>query len=200
MKCYAVNDRPVAVIPTADGGEDCVVFDWATGELLPDRSYFQYLTPGSGKDVDALTAAEFEALVAVRRAEAGARAAALVRDWAERLCATSGGAVRTTEALGWHGTAAGGDVVVAVPGYREVKVKTLSGDRAAVQLSPAGGLLTLGALEAGLGPARELPIPPDSWLEAHLAYYVSVAGAAARCTVFAHIRHQAAALLLLRRD
>ena len=34
---YAVNDRPVAVVPTADGGADCVVFDFATGELVPDR-------------------------------------------------------------------------------------------------------------------------------------------------------------------
>ena len=45
---YAVNDRPVAVVPTADGGEGCVVFDFATGELVPDRSYFEYLIPGSG--------------------------------------------------------------------------------------------------------------------------------------------------------
>jgi hypothetical protein len=60
---YLVNDRPVAVVPTPDGGEDCVVFDFATGELVPDRSYFEYLIPGSGKDVDAVTEAEFEARV-----------------------------------------------------------------------------------------------------------------------------------------
>jgi hypothetical protein len=82
---YAVNDRPVAVVPTADGGADCVVFDFATGELVPDRSYFGYVTPGSGKDVDALTEAAFEARLAAYRAEAGARATAQVLDWARRL-------------------------------------------------------------------------------------------------------------------
>jgi hypothetical protein len=64
---YLVNDRPVAVVPTPDGGEDCVVFDFATGELAPDRSYFEYLIPGSGKDVDAVTKAEFDARVAACR-------------------------------------------------------------------------------------------------------------------------------------
>lgn len=43
---YLVNDRPVAVVPTLNGGTDCVTFDFATGELAPDRSYFGYLTPG----------------------------------------------------------------------------------------------------------------------------------------------------------
>jgi hypothetical protein len=66
---YLVNDRPVAVVPTPDGGADCVVFDFATGELVPDRSYFDYLIPGSGKDVDALTEAEFEDRLAACRAQ-----------------------------------------------------------------------------------------------------------------------------------
>jgi hypothetical protein len=30
---YMVNDRPVAVVPILDGGSDCAVFDFATGEL-----------------------------------------------------------------------------------------------------------------------------------------------------------------------
>jgi hypothetical protein len=67
---YLVNDRPVAIVPTRNGGADCVVFDFATGELVPDRSYFAYLIPGSGKDVDVLTEAEFEARLAACRAEA----------------------------------------------------------------------------------------------------------------------------------
>jgi hypothetical protein len=92
---YAVSDRPVALVPTADGGEDCVVFDFATGEMLPDRSYFEYVTPGSGRDVDALTEAEFESRLATCRAEAGATAAALVRGRAERLCAATGAGART---------------------------------------------------------------------------------------------------------
>ncbi len=51
-----------------DCGADCVVFDFATGELVPDRSYFGHVTPGSGKDVEALTEAEFEARLAACRA------------------------------------------------------------------------------------------------------------------------------------
>jgi hypothetical protein len=91
---YAVNDRPVALVPTADGGEDCVVFDFATGEMRPDRSYFEYVTPGSGRDVDALTEAEFEGRLAACRAQAGATAAAVVRARAERLCAAAGAGTR----------------------------------------------------------------------------------------------------------
>ena len=41
-----MNDRPVALVQTADGGEDCLVFDWATGELTPDRAYFEQVGPG----------------------------------------------------------------------------------------------------------------------------------------------------------
>jgi hypothetical protein len=71
---YLVNDRPVAVVPTRDGGADCLAFDFVTGELLPNRSYFEYLTPGSRRDVDVLTETEFAARLAVYRAEAGAPA------------------------------------------------------------------------------------------------------------------------------
>jgi hypothetical protein len=44
----AVSSRPVAV-PTAEGGADCLVFDFATGELGPDRSYVGHVPPGSGR-------------------------------------------------------------------------------------------------------------------------------------------------------
>jgi hypothetical protein len=67
---YAVNDRPVQIVALPDGGADCLVFDFDTGGFTPDRAYFAHVAPGSGKDVDALTAAEFERLVAARRADA----------------------------------------------------------------------------------------------------------------------------------
>ena len=67
---YAVNDRPVQIVRLPNGGSDCLVFDFDTGGFSPDRSYFAHLDPGSGKDVDQLTAAEFERLVAQSRAEA----------------------------------------------------------------------------------------------------------------------------------
>ena len=43
------------------------MFDFGTGDLVPDRSYFEYLIPGSGKDVDVVTEAEFEARIAACR-------------------------------------------------------------------------------------------------------------------------------------
>lgn len=67
---YAVNDRPVALVPTADGGLDALVFDFATGALTPDRRYFsRTVDVGVGKDVDALSAAEFAAAVERLRRE-----------------------------------------------------------------------------------------------------------------------------------
>ncbi|HVF03478.1 MAG TPA: hypothetical protein VNA20_01440 [Frankiaceae bacterium] len=67
---YAVNDRPVALVPTPDGGLDALVYDFASGELVPDRSYFfKVVDTGIGKDVDALTREEFDARVAALRAE-----------------------------------------------------------------------------------------------------------------------------------
>lgn len=62
---YAVNDRPVALVPTPDGGLDCLVFDFATASMVPDRSYFARVSgTGIGKDVDALTEDEFADAVA----------------------------------------------------------------------------------------------------------------------------------------
>jgi hypothetical protein len=197
---YTVNDRPVAVLPTADGGADCVVFDFATGELTPDRAYFAHVTPGSGKDVEALAEAEFEARLASCRAEAGARAAAQVRQWAQRLAAAEGAAADVAAALGLTGTAArdGSVTVDPPPGYSAVTVTAEPG-RVSVQLRPAGRLLTRQILDAEFGAARELPIFPDSWDEGHLAYRVAAPGNPALGTIGVRIRHAAAAHLELRR-
>ena len=62
---YAVNDRPVKIVQLPDGGADCLVFDFATGGFVPDRSYFaRTVETGIGRDVDQLTKAEFEQIVA----------------------------------------------------------------------------------------------------------------------------------------
>ena len=67
---YAVNDRPVALVPTEDGGLDALVYDFASGELVPDRSYFARVArPGDHDDIDALTEEQFTAAVARLRAE-----------------------------------------------------------------------------------------------------------------------------------
>src|ERR1700722_8531309 len=137
---YAVNDRPVAVVPTADGGADCLAFDFATGEMLPDRAYFAYVTPGSGKDVDALTEAEFEARLTACRAEAGASAVRQIRDWAHRLITAAGSAADVTTALGLQGTGLRPDSVTVdplPPGYRVITINSEPG-RVSVELRPAG--------------------------------------------------------------
>ena len=65
---YAVNDRPVKLVKTADGGLDALAFDWKTGGFVPDRRYFSDISEHGTKDVDQLTAHEFEALlIALRR-------------------------------------------------------------------------------------------------------------------------------------
>jgi hypothetical protein len=204
---YAVNDRPVAVVPTAEGGSDCVVFDFATGELVPDRSYFAFLIPGSGKDVDALTEGEFAARLATCRAEAGIRRATQVREWAQRLCTATGGAADVAAALGLPAVVTDGDagtVDPPLPGYHRISVTPQRGTsqlaRVSATLRPAGCLLTRAVLDARFGAGRELPIFPDSWDEGHVAYQVAVPGVPAQCTVFVRFRHQAALEIALRRD
>ena len=197
---YAVNDRPVALVRTADGGEDCVVFDFATGELVPDRSYFEHLIPGSGKDVDALTEAEFAIRLAACRAEAGARAAARVLAWAQRLCAASGTAAELAAALGFGAAAPArqGVTVDPPPGYRRITI-TAENATARAQLQPAGGLLTREVLDAAFGAGRELPIFPDSWDEGHAGYRVEVPGGPGSCAISVRFRHGAAIEISLRR-
>jgi hypothetical protein len=188
------------VVPTAQGGTDCLVFDFAMGEMVPDRSYFGYVTPGSGKDVDVLTEAEFEARLAASRAAAGSLAAGQLREWARQMCAATGTAADVAAALGFPGAAPAADAVTVdppPPGYHEMKVSSSRGRRASATLRPAGRLLTQEVLEAGLGPGRELPIFPDSGDEGHVAYRVEVPGVPGQCMVSVRIRRGAAAQLRL---
>jgi hypothetical protein len=198
---YAVNDRPVAVLPTPEGGADCVVFDFASGELVPDRSYFGYVNPGSGKDVDVLTEAEFDARLAGCRAEAGGRAAARVREWAERLCATAGPAADVAAALGLSGTASRADVIVdpPPPGCTRMRISTGGRAGASIEVYPAGRLLTRAVLDTEFGTGRELPILPDSWLEGHVGYLVKMPSIITQCEISAHFRNQAAVRVVLYR-
>jgi hypothetical protein len=53
---------------------------------------------------------------------------------------------------------------------------TLGEEGAAVELQPTGRLLTREVLDAESAAGRELPIPPDSWLEGHIMYRVTVRG------------------------
>jgi hypothetical protein len=199
---YAVNDRPVAVVPVDGGGADCLVFDFGTGEMIPDRAYFAYVTPGSGADTDVLTEAEFEARLAAYRADAGTRLARQVQEWAHRLCEAAGAAVAVALALGLTGAAGPEDAVTADPvpaGYRQITV-TSEPRRVAVRIRPAGRLLPREILDAGLGVARELPIFPDSGDEGHLEYTVGTPDGPDSCSDCVRIRQGAAAEIVLRRE
>jgi hypothetical protein len=192
---YAVNDRPVAVVAMADGGADCLVFDFATGELVPDRAYFEYLIPGAGKDTDVLTKAEFEARLDACRAAAGGLAAEQVRTWAERLAVAAGSAAAVAVAVGFTSAVPGRYGVAADPppaGYDKVTIASGATSRT-MTLRPHGRLLTTDILAAVLGPGRELPILPDSFDEGLLAYRVT-----AECDISARIRRGAACELFIR--
>jgi hypothetical protein len=63
-----VNDRPVMIVETPDGGADCVVLDWASGSFVVDRSYFSRTLPGDFADVDSVTPEQMDAIVAAHRA------------------------------------------------------------------------------------------------------------------------------------
>ena len=79
---YAVNDRPVKIVLLPDGGADCLVFDFTTGDFVPDRSYFsRTIETGIGKDVDQFTEAEFNTLVARLRQSLSEQRQAMTIHW-----------------------------------------------------------------------------------------------------------------------
>jgi hypothetical protein len=201
---YLINDRPAAIIPTWNGGTDCVVFSFATGELEPDRSYFGYLTPGSGRDVDVLTEAQFEARLKVCRKEAGVRSAAELGQWARQLCTTAEVAQDIRLALRPFAHDRGEAVSLDLPpsGYRRIRMavdkKSAGRVEVRLELQPVGRLLTPEVLDAEFHAERELPIFPDSLMQGHIQYHdVTVPGAPAACDVSAQFRNQAAAKVRL---
>jgi hypothetical protein len=171
---YTVNDRPVQIVETKSGGTDCLVYEHKTGNFVVDRSYFEYVTPGSGKDVDELDAAGFGVIVAARRAE-------LVKKLAEKLCSAKG----TTEQ----------DVIDALG--VSVSPAPLGGSKARVgggmvpkfEVELGEGALARADLDARLGAAQKLPRTGPG--AAHtLAYAVRAEGAPYRCTVFASFEEE----------
>jgi hypothetical protein len=65
---FTVNDRPIKLVQTADGGVDALAFDWKTGGFVPAREYFSAISEHGTKDVDQLTELEFETRVMLLRA------------------------------------------------------------------------------------------------------------------------------------
>jgi hypothetical protein len=63
---YAVNDRPVKLVPTEEGGMDVLVLNWKTGDFERDLSYLSRCYDPS-QDVDQFTEVEFNAYIAQLR-------------------------------------------------------------------------------------------------------------------------------------
>jgi hypothetical protein len=159
---YAVNDRPVALVESPSGTAECLVFDFVSGNLIPDRSY---LTEVAGGEHEELTQQEFAHLVGERRVE-------VLQIWAERLCrATSGSAEDLL-------TAIGASMKPAPLGAIEVRVRGGDVGAAKIELELAPNTISRGELDAMLGDAKTFA--PNV-----LAYEVAQEAAPYRCTVFA---------------
>ncbi|MEQ9318115.1 MAG: hypothetical protein RIF41_03110 [Polyangiaceae bacterium] len=63
-----VGKRPVKLVETADGGMDCLAYDWDTGAFQRNMDYLTRATLPDG-EVDVVTADEFDEAVATLRAE-----------------------------------------------------------------------------------------------------------------------------------
>lgn len=59
---YTVNDRPVKIVPTANGGKTVLVMNLSTGEFERDLSYLSRCY-NPEQDVDCLSKIKFEAYV-----------------------------------------------------------------------------------------------------------------------------------------
>jgi hypothetical protein len=166
---YAVNDRPVQIVELPGGGADILVFDHATGNFVPDRSYYDYVAPGSGKDVDELDARQFTQLVAARRAQ-------VVKKLADRLCAAKGtGEQDVLAALG---------VTTSPAPLGGTSARVRGGMVPVFEVDLAEGTLLRGELDARLGEAQKLPRTGPGRPHT-LSWPVRVDGAPYRCTVFA---------------
>jgi len=69
---FIVGARPVKFIATDDGGLDVVAFDWVSGRFVRAMQYLARCSQGDG-EVDEVSQAEFEALVARETAAVRAR-------------------------------------------------------------------------------------------------------------------------------
>lgn len=82
-QCYLVNDRPIMIVETPDGGADCLVLDLRSGSFVVDRSAFSRTLPGDMKDVDSVTPEQMDEIVAGIRAGIVRRMAGVVAATAE---------------------------------------------------------------------------------------------------------------------
>ena len=173
---YAVNDRPVALVETPNGTE-CLVFDFVSGNLIPDRSYAAEV---AGGDHEELTQQEFAHVVGERRVE-------VLQIWAERLCrANSGSAEDLLMAIG-------ASMKPAPLGAAEIRVRGGEVGQAKIELDMPPNTISAGDIATVLG-------EPEPLTGNVLAYEVREAGAPHRCTVYANIEQGSARTIILRLD
>jgi hypothetical protein len=162
---FAVNGRLVQLV---DEG-DCVALDMRTGNFVIDRSYLTQVAPGSGKNVEELTAPLFAQRVATVRAD-------LVRTWAERLChAKSTDETGLTAALG---------VPLSPAPLTATRVIVRGGTVPKIELELPLNVFIRGDFDARLGESQELP-RTGPYASYQVAYRVAPADAPRRCTVIA---------------
>lgn len=159
---YAVNDRPVALVEGPTGNPECLVFDFVSGNLIPDRGY---LAEVSGGEHEELTQQQFAHLVGEKRVE-------VLQIWGERLCrATSGSAEDLL-------TAIGASMKPAPLGAIEVRVRGGEVGAAKIELELPPNTISKGELDGALGDSKS--VAPNV-----LSYEVAQEYAPYRCTVFA---------------
>lgn len=71
---FAIDDRPVKVVATPNGGMDVLIANLATGKLERDMQYLAYCFE-PGKNVQRLSEAEFNTRLAALKASLRARQA-----------------------------------------------------------------------------------------------------------------------------
>lgn len=68
VEYYAVNDRPVKIVPTANGGGTVLVMNWETGKFESDMSYLSRCYDPD-QDVDQFSEQSFNQYVEELRRE-----------------------------------------------------------------------------------------------------------------------------------
>lgn len=160
---FAVNDRPVVVVGTPSGGSDCLVFDFVSGNLIPDRSYLTEVAPDSG--AEELTQPEWARLMAERRVD-------VLGIWAERLCQAKSGSAEDLL------TAIGASMKPAPLGASEIRVRGGEVGQANVELILPPGTISKDLLDERFGESRALQHDV-------IRYDVTQAGAPCSCSIFA---------------
>lgn len=159
---FAVNDRPVVVVATPSGTADCLVFDFVSGNLIPDRSYLSETTSDGAEE---LTQPEWARLMAERRVD-------VLAIWAERLCQAKSGSAEDLL------TAIGASMKPAPLGATEIRVRGGEVGQANIELILPPGTIAKDILDERFGESRALQ-------HDIIRYDVTQQGAPCSCSIFA---------------